>query len=187
MLTATLPVTIQLLRQGKRNSRGMDDLPEYLKDAPEWIKDTERQAKQRRLEVQQALKKQEQLERSNLNRAYIRADTDYMEHYGPGAGVVEDYSTVGEDLKTCVYFKNLEKHLIDHIKDCEVVLGCVAWLTNEQILKALAQKKGVSLIVQKEDFLRPDIAPESNWTSRLRQWYYRLPKTLDRRDFDKQY
>jgi hypothetical protein len=161
----------------------MDDLPENLKDAPEWIKSAERQARQRRLKAQQALKKQEQLEKSNLNQAYVRADTEYMEFYGPGIGVVADYSTVGEDQKTCVYFKNIEKHLIDHIQDSEVVVGCVAWLTNEQILKALAQKRGVSLIVQKEDFLRPDITSENNWPSRLRQWYNSLPKTLDRRDF----
>lgn len=160
----------------------MDDPPEYLKNEPEWVKEAEKQARQIRLETQQALKKQEQLEKINLNQAFIRADTDYMEFFGVGA--VKDYSTVGADQKTYVYFKNLEKHLIDHIKDSEVVLGCVAWLTNEQILKVLAQKRGVSIIVQKEDFLRPDIASENNWTSRLRQWYNALPKTLDRRDFD---
>ncbi len=163
----------------------MDDLPEYLKDAPEWVKNAEREDRQRRLETQQALK-QEQLEKSNLNQAYVRGDIGYIEFCGPGpgAGVVADYSTVGEDQTTCVYFKNLEKHVIAHIKGSEVVVGCVAWLTNEQILKALAQKRGVSLIVQKEDFLRPDITSENNWTSRLRQWYNKLPKTLDRRDFN---
>ena len=157
----------------------MDDLPVYLKDAPEWIKSLKRQEKQAKLEAQQALKKQEWLEKSNLNYAYVREDTGDMDFYG----VVKDYSTVGDDQKTCVYFKNLEKHLIDHIVESEVVLGCVAWLTNKQILKALAQKRGVSLIVQKEDFLRPDITSENNWTSHLRQWYMSLPKTLDRRDF----
>ena|SRR5437764_14766891 len=158
----------------------MDDLPEYLKDAPERIKELERQARQTRLREQQAVEIQEQLEKSNLNQAYIREDTGYIEFYG----TVKDYSTVSDDQKTCVYFKNLEKHLIDHIIESDVVLGCVAWLTNEQILKALALKRGVSSIVQKEDFLRPDITSENNWTSRLRQWYNNLPKTLDRRDFD---
>ena len=161
----------------------MDDLPEYLRNAPQWIKDVERQAKQRRLEAQQASKRQEQFEKSNLNQAYVRADIDYTEFYGPGIGVVADYSTLGEDQRTHVYFKNIEKHLIDHIKDSEVVIGCVAWLTNEQILKALAQKRGVSLILQKEDFLRPDISLDRNWTSRLRRLYESLPRTLDRRDF----
>jgi hypothetical protein len=123
---------------------------------------------------------QEQIEKSTLNQAYVREDTGYMEFYG----VLKDYSAVDDDQKTCVYFKNLEKHLIDHIIDSDVVLGCVAWLTHEQILKALAQKMGVSLIVQKEDFLRPDITSENIWTSRLRQRYNNLPKTLDRRDFN---
>lgn len=93
--------------------------------------------RQIKLEARQALEKQDQLEKNNLNQAYIREDTGNMGCYG----VIKDYGTVGEDQKTCVYFKNLEKHLIDHIIDSEVVLGRVACLTYEQILKALAQKE----------------------------------------------
>jgi hypothetical protein len=59
-----------------------------------------------------------------------------------------------------------------------VVFGCVAWLTGEPILSALAEKKGVVIIIQKEDFLRPDFGmpkkKEKEWRQRLRRLYGRI-------------
>jgi len=63
------------------------------------------------------------------------------------------YDANGSNIS--VYFKDLEGKLINHIDEADVVVGCVAWLTNFKILDHLA-KKQVSIIVQKEDFLRPD-------------------------------
>lgn len=95
---------------------------------------------------------------------------------------LKDYSCTGQDGQTSVYFRDLEQHLITHIKQCDVVLGCVAWLTSEPILTALTQSKGVSIIVQKEDFLRPDMAMRSNWSRYLRRLYDKLPSHLSRFD-----
>lgn len=78
---------------------------------------------------------------------------------------------VGSDRKSWAYFDNLEWHLIANINDADVVLGCVAWLTNDAILSALAEKKAASIVVQKEDFLRPDLSHYSNWVERLRSKY----------------
>jgi hypothetical protein len=60
--------------------------------------------------------------------------------------------------KTHVYFDNLEQKLIEHIKDKKfnAVIGCMAWLTNFNVLDALEKKKHVAILVNKEDFLRPD-------------------------------
>src|SRR2546422_11554601 len=69
-----------------------------------------------------------------------------------------DFSQIGEDGRTSVFFKQIEKHLLDHIEQYKIIVGCVAWLTNDRILKALAKKEGISLVIQKEDFLRPDLA-----------------------------
>ena len=64
-------------------------------------------------------------------------------------------NTVTDDTEC--YFKNIEKVLIKKISEADVVFGCVAWLTNTKILKALKKvKHGVRIVVQKEDFLRPD-------------------------------
>jgi hypothetical protein len=72
-------------------------------------------------------------------------------------------------------FKNLEERVIEKIHCADAVVGCVAWLTNEKILEALSNvKEGVSLIVQKEDFLRPDLAASNNYKSRLQQQYHKL-------------
>ena len=70
-------------------------------------------------------------------------------------------------------FRNIEDTLVSCIKEADVVLGCMAWLTSEPILKALAEKTcGVQIVVQQEDWLRPD---SSEW-SKQKQWklYQRL-------------
>lgn len=70
---------------------------------------------------------------------------------------------------------NLESALADWIREADFVFGCFAWLTNRMVLDALADlKHGCQVVVQKEDFLRPD----SGWTSQsnveLRERYERL-------------
>ncbi|MCA4823145.1 MAG: hypothetical protein KJJ56_07015 [Serratia rubidaea] len=40
---------------------------------------------------------------------------------------------------TSVYFRDLERHLVNHIKSADIVLGAVAWLTSYSVLDALAQ------------------------------------------------
>jgi hypothetical protein len=74
-----------------------------------------------------------------------------------------------------VYFRHIEKHLIHHITTAEIVVGCVAWVTHQSILQALAKvPQGVSIIIQKEDFLRPDLGSNSNWRAELRRRYSQL-------------
>ena len=75
---------------------------------------------------------------------------------------------------SCV-FKNLEDRLIKEIRKCDAVVGCVAWLTNPKILKEL-RNKPCSFIVQKEDFLRPDLGEENvnEWKKNLRMFYDKL-------------
>ena len=68
-----------------------------------------------------------------------------------------DPSTRNADGSVEVVFRNIEQRLIDEIRTSKVVMGCVAWLTSGPILDALAEVQGVSIVVQKEDFLRPDI------------------------------
>lgn len=85
--------------------------------------------------------------KENLNHLKIRdADGDDL--------LIPDYSMSSGD--TNVYFRDLETKIINHINEADVVLGAVAWLTSVPILDALAEKY-VSIVVQKEDFLRPDV------------------------------
>lgn len=93
-----------------------------------------------------------------------------------------DFSTQSADGQTRVYFRDIEKHLLAHINEADIVVGSVAWLTHETILDALATKHGVAIVVQKEDFLRPDIEAPTDWKAQLRQRYSRLPATLTRLD-----
>jgi hypothetical protein len=75
------------------------------------------------------------------------------------------------------YFRDLEDHVARHIKEADAIVGCVAWLTSPRILDALASVKGgVSIIVQKEEFLRPDLGVHSyaTWREDLRSRYAAL-------------
>lgn len=59
-----------------------------------------------------------------------------------------------EKFEICV--DGIEAFVISKIKEYDAVCGCVAWLTNKNIINELSKKKNCQLLVQKEDFLRPD-------------------------------
>ena len=85
------------------------------------------------------------------------------------------------DRSVVVYFRDLERHLIELIRRADLVVGCVAWLTSPALLWALASvKQGVSIIVQKEDFLRPDYGAKAGWEAQLRAAYGALPEPPNR-------
>lgn len=89
----------------------------------------------------------------NLNEIKVPTDGDDISPDGKQ----NDFSLIDENENIEVYFKNIEYQIINKIKKYDSVIGCIAWLTNKNILKALSKKKLVSIIVQEEDFLRPDI------------------------------
>lgn len=87
---------------------------------------------------------------------------------------LSNLSTKSKSGETEVFFRDLEAELIKQVLNADVVLGCVAWLTNEPVLDALASRSAVSIIVQKEDFLRPEQRSNSSWKSKLQARYARL-------------
>lgn len=72
-----------------------------------------------------------------------------------------------------VVFRDLEERLASEIRQWDSVVGCCAWLTSEPILQALASIRGAQIIVQKEDFLRPDVGGHTK--ERLRRLYDQIP------------
>lgn len=72
--------------------------------------------------------------------------------------------------ETTYVFADHTRLLCDEIRKWPVIIGCVAWLTNKAILTAL-QGREVSIIVQKEDWLRPDT---DNWTMQKQRYQYEL-------------
>ena len=82
-----------------------------------------------------------------------------------------------EGVALRAYFTNLETRVVEHIREADIIVGCVAWLTSPRILGALAAvPRGVSIIVQKEEFLRPDldVSDRDRWRSELRTRYEAL-------------
>lgn len=79
-----------------------------------------------------------------------------------------------------VVFRNIRTRLIQEIKQSHAVLGCVAWLTDLDILSAFENTQ-TCLVVQKEDFLRPDLGLENKqWKEKLRESYDKLKCNFER-------
>ncbi len=105
---------------------------------------------------------------TNLNNRTIPEDGNYN-------GIKRNQISKHDNI--ICYFYNLEYELIDKIEKYPVIVGCVAWLTNESILNALATRDRVSIIIQKEDLLRPD---SGNWSGeKLRSLYGNLPRSVN--------
>ena len=51
------------------------------------------------------------------------------------------------------FFDRLEERLVNYIENSSYVVGCVAWLTNRNIIDALKDVKGVKIIINKEEYL----------------------------------
>jgi hypothetical protein len=105
---------------------------------------------------------------ANLNRLGINTDGAPDDQ--------QDYSVISDDGQTEVVLRNLSHRLIRLIRQYPAAVGCVAWLTHFDILDVLATRKSVSLVVQKEDFLRPDMGAPSGWKDLLRRKYNALPE-----------
>lgn len=70
---------------------------------------------------------------------------------------------------------NLENALVHLIKNTDFVLCCFAWLTNYRVLDAMAElPHGCQVVVQKEDFLRPDTGHTIRSNRTLRSKYETL-------------
>jgi hypothetical protein len=69
-----------------------------------------------------------------------------------------------------VLFEKQRERIIEMISRSSVVVGCIAWLTDFAILAALRGKE-VCIIVQKEDFLRPDLNSNFYHKQKLRDFY----------------
>jgi len=92
-----------------------------------------------------------------------------------------DRNSTRYNPKVELYFENLEDVVCRHIEAAESVVGCVAWLTSPKILDALASVKfGVSIVVQKEDFLRPDMSASVGYRDELKTKYNNIKTNFTR-------
>ena len=103
----------------------------------------------------------------DLNALCVRDDDN-------GDWPLRDYGTSSENVRC--HFRDLNGAFLDELGDADAVVGCVAWVTDGKILHALSQIQCVSLVVQKEDFLRPDRTTKAQ----LCASYKRLPQPFAR-------
>jgi len=97
----------------------------------------------------------------------------------------EDYSITSTNSDIEIIFRNHKKRLLEIISCYPYVIGCVAWLTDLDILHAMSNMEHVSIIIQKEDFLRPDsVVGDLDWKQKLRLSYESLPSKFTRTNVD---
>jgi hypothetical protein len=116
---------------------------------------------------------------TNLNDLKIITDTSEGEP-------LVDYSTdVLKKMHVECVFRNLEEKIISLIKEHKdgAIFGSVAWLTSAPILKALSKCNVVQILIQKEDFLRPDYNNHSHWTKHIKELYDNLKCDYNRYAF----
>jgi len=87
----------------------------------------------------------------NFNDFLYDVDCYEKENYD---GIQKDYGVKTQQVE--IVFKKIKQRIIKFIRQYDLIVGCVAWLTDMDILKELSKKKEVALLVQKEDFLRPE-------------------------------
>ena len=114
-------------------------------------------------------------ERQTKNLGELRGGVDEGGQY-----VYDTHPSISDSFAT-VHFSNIEDRLIEFMDSAESLVGCVAWLTSERVLQAMCERKSVHLIVQKEDWLRPDT--RGSWGGRRRDLYEALP-SLDAYRFE---
>lgn len=78
------------------------------------------------------------------------------------------------------YFRNLEDHLVEFIRESESVVICMAWLTNQKVLKELLEKPCV-LILQNETWLNK----KGGLAKKARDMYQTLRERKDKVVLDK--
>jgi hypothetical protein len=109
---------------------------------------------------------------------------------GPDSGRLKDHSVSIDNAqfdKFEAHLRDQEQALIQKIVRYKegLIVGCVAWLTSLPILTALARCKNVQILVQKEDFLRPDVgvANTTTWKRDLAAKYAKVKCEMERHQF----
>ena len=109
-------------------------------------------------------------------------DLEHIAH--SGFSPMLNNNTTSGDIEAI--FRDVKERLIQEITNADIIVGCVAWLTCSEILDALATvKNGVSIIVQKEDMLRPDLGTKRGFENALRKKYESLNSIGERYWFNK--
>lgn len=96
-----------------------------------------------------------------MNPEYKKIQSLCSEDYSLGIGGID------------VYFRRQREHLLRHLSEAEIVVGAMAWITDVDILDALASIEAY-ILIQKEEFLRPDFDSGEDFCGVLREKYDKL-------------
>ena len=116
-----------------------------------------------------------------MKELYIKNLRDLHIKTGNGESIPQqDYSCEAEGVNIQVFFNNHKAQILKYIDKYNSVIGCISWLIDFDVLRALTKKKFVSIIVQKGNFLRPFHNTQSSHFQETKELYKMLPSS-DRR------
>ena len=84
-----------------------------------------------------------------------QASVNLNEQYFNEGPKIMNNSESSTCAKVVTHFRDVFPAIISYIEASDAVIGCVAWLTHPGVLNAF-KKKEVSIVVNKEDWMRPD-------------------------------
>lgn len=99
-------------------------------------------------------------------------------HDSPAAYEFAPSSGTFSGQPVSVHLDSLQERLLEWLSFQEAVVGCVAWLTNEAVLAALNEKRICQVVMQKEDWMRPDY--DGRHPARSSRTMYRRSAGFDR-------
>jgi hypothetical protein len=100
---------------------------------------------------------------------------------------IADMPVVSRNAQLKVYFQGIKQVLRQRIERADLIVGCIAWLTDGDVIRSLWHPRhGVAIVVQKEEYLDPEWArsdADARRAARLRQLYSSLKMPLRPADF----
>jgi hypothetical protein len=98
-----------------------------------------------------------------------------------------DLAAASRNAQVKVYFRGIKEILRQRIERADLIVGCVAWLTDEDLIRSLCwPRHGVAIVVQAEEFLDPGWArseADARRAAQLRGLYSHLKMPLRPEDF----
>lgn len=84
---------------------------------------------------------------------------------GDGFTKLDNNNIENQACSASAFFRNIKSELIININKADAVFGCVAWLSNADIISALASRENVSIVLsdKSKTSLSSDINSKSNW------------------------
>jgi hypothetical protein len=111
---------------------------------------------------------------SNIRNIYAHDLNQIRKETDDTSAVCGGLMMLGPIPSVTPHFSDLENILSDYINSASYVLGCVAWLSNPNIIEALKRKSGIKIIINQESHFQEDLLRQTSHIQYIRRQYSTL-------------